>query len=318
MSTSNNSNQQTLADSGANERPPMLEKGNYILWESRFRRFLDNKLKDGKRMWNSIQNGPYQRPMILNPDNTQQQILEPLSKMTEGNKKQYIADVRKQKVHDAKYFREQMLLAMKDEAGSNLTNEENDFMLNNSYSKDTLEELTVAIMLMDQLQPLYDNAKHVNHIMQRLLVRLGYQNPEHLKKAIASQPKLYNGDSLHSANLIIDSPDSEETLEDAKKRRQNRNQVFNEENGSDESNQIVQHKPKVHDAKYFREQMLLAMKDEAGSNLTNEENDFMLNNSYSKDTLEELTVAIMLMDQLQPLYDNAKHVNHIMQRLLVR
>ncbi|GKE70738.1 hypothetical protein Tco_1528810 [Tanacetum coccineum] len=32
--------------------------------------------------------------MIPNPDNTQQQILEPLSKMTGGNKKQYIADVR--------------------------------------------------------------------------------------------------------------------------------------------------------------------------------------------------------------------------------
>ncbi|GJR15783.1 hypothetical protein Tco_0798435 [Tanacetum coccineum] len=68
MSTSN---QQTLADSGANERPPMFEKGNYIPWESRFRRFLDNKLKDGERMWNSIQNGPYKRPMIPNPDNDQ-------------------------------------------------------------------------------------------------------------------------------------------------------------------------------------------------------------------------------------------------------
>ncbi|GJR98797.1 hypothetical protein Tco_0270971 [Tanacetum coccineum] len=45
-------------------------------------------------MWNSIQNGPYQRPMIPNPDNTQQQIIKPLCKMTEGNKKQYIADVR--------------------------------------------------------------------------------------------------------------------------------------------------------------------------------------------------------------------------------
>ncbi|GJW02560.1 hypothetical protein Tco_1561416 [Tanacetum coccineum] len=28
-------NQQTLSESGANERPPMLEKGNYIPWESR-------------------------------------------------------------------------------------------------------------------------------------------------------------------------------------------------------------------------------------------------------------------------------------------
>ncbi|GKA52111.1 hypothetical protein Tco_0745307 [Tanacetum coccineum] len=32
--------------------------------------------------------------MITNPDNDQEQILEPLSKMTKGNKKQYIADVK--------------------------------------------------------------------------------------------------------------------------------------------------------------------------------------------------------------------------------
>nr|GEY34661.1 hypothetical protein [Tanacetum cinerariifolium] len=100
MFTSNNSNQQTLADSGANERPSMLEKGNYIPWKSRFRRFLDNKIKEGERMLNSIQNGPYLRPMIPDPDGvvningTVKQILEPLSKMIEGNKKQYIADVK--------------------------------------------------------------------------------------------------------------------------------------------------------------------------------------------------------------------------------
>ncbi|GJX04065.1 hypothetical protein Tco_0189981 [Tanacetum coccineum] len=47
MSTSN---QQTLADSGANERPPMLERENYIPWEIRFIRFLDNKLEDRERI----------------------------------------------------------------------------------------------------------------------------------------------------------------------------------------------------------------------------------------------------------------------------
>ncbi|GKE31175.1 hypothetical protein Tco_1450497 [Tanacetum coccineum] len=93
-SNSTNSNQQTLAESGANERPPMLEKGNYIPWESRFRRFLDNKLEDGERMWNLIQNGPYQRPMVVDPTNLTVPILEQLSKMTESNKKQYIANVR--------------------------------------------------------------------------------------------------------------------------------------------------------------------------------------------------------------------------------
>ncbi|GJV58787.1 hypothetical protein Tco_1464887 [Tanacetum coccineum] len=40
---------------------------------------------------------------------------------------------------------------------------------------------------------------------------LGYKNPERLKKAIAAQPKVYDGEMLHSAKLNIDSPDSEET-----------------------------------------------------------------------------------------------------------
>ncbi|GKE09689.1 hypothetical protein Tco_1413240 [Tanacetum coccineum] len=45
-------------------------------------------------MWRSIQKGPYERPMIPDPNDTQVQILEPLSKMTESNKKQYIANVK--------------------------------------------------------------------------------------------------------------------------------------------------------------------------------------------------------------------------------
>ncbi|GJV90635.1 hypothetical protein Tco_1538448 [Tanacetum coccineum] len=53
--------------------------------------------------------------------------------------------------------------------------------------------------------------------------------------------------------------------------------------------------------------MLLAMKNEAESNLSNEENDFMLETSYGED-LEELTAAVMLMARLQPADDNAKIV----------
>ncbi|GJW93139.1 hypothetical protein Tco_0172811 [Tanacetum coccineum] len=97
--------------------------------------------------------------------------------------------------------------------------------------------------------------------------------------------------------------------------RQNRNQAFNAGNGNDDSNQIVQRhyardcqKPRVLDAKYFREQMLLAIKDEAGSNLKDEENYFMLDNSYREETMEELTVAVMLMARIQPVDGNAETV----------
>ncbi|GJS80726.1 putative ribonuclease H-like domain-containing protein [Tanacetum coccineum] len=119
--------------------------------------------------------------------------------------------------------------------------------------------------------------------------------------------------------------------------RQKRNQAFNVGNRlthNDESNQMVQrvlriesnpgkanvhcyncnekghyardcHKLGVRDAKYYREQMLLAMKDEAGNNLKDEENDFMLDNSYRDETLEELTAVVIMKARIQPADDNA-------------
>ncbi|GKB71515.1 hypothetical protein Tco_0932927, partial [Tanacetum coccineum] len=50
---------------------------------------------------------------------------------------------------------------------------------------------------------------------------------------------------------------------------------------------------------------VVSYKDEAGNNLINEENDFMLDTSYGED-LEELTAAVMLMARLQPTNDNAE------------
>nr|GEY88824.1 hypothetical protein [Tanacetum cinerariifolium] len=121
--------------------------------------------------------------------------------------------------------------------------------------------------------------------------------------------------------------------------RQNKNQVVNEGNGQvqqiDESNQIVQYvprtesdprranvqcyncnarghyardcpKPKVHAAKYTREQMLLAMTDEIKGTLNDEENDFVLYNSYGDETLEELIVAVIMMARIQQADDNAE------------
>ncbi|GJZ93519.1 retrovirus-related pol polyprotein from transposon TNT 1-94 [Tanacetum coccineum] len=64
-------------------------------------------------------------------------------------------------------------------------------------------------------------------------------------------------------------------------------------------------KPRVRDAKYFREQMLLATKDEAGVHLDEEENDFMLVNAYADDTLEELNASVIIMARIQPTDDKS-------------
>ncbi|GKB04064.1 retrovirus-related pol polyprotein from transposon TNT 1-94 [Tanacetum coccineum] len=134
-----------------------------------------------------------------------------------NEKGHYARDCQKPRVRDAKYFKEKMLLAIKDEAGSNLNNEENDFMLDTSNGEETMEELTAEIMLMAQIQPADGNAETMPSYKAK--DGLGYKNTKRLKKVIAAQPKMYDGEKLHSVNLKIDSPDSEKTLEDAKESR---------------------------------------------------------------------------------------------------
>ncbi|GJV19995.1 RNA-directed DNA polymerase, eukaryota, reverse transcriptase zinc-binding domain protein [Tanacetum coccineum] len=260
-------------------------------------------------------------------------------------------DCQKPRVRDAKYFREQMSLAMKDEAESNLNSEENDFILDTLYGEETMEELTaIAVSEVNASSKVHEQMRHEKrktiiqtsdddqidsniifddpyveniggtsdhdsndhdeyHKIQELetckdrvklfelktiqcskyketceelkrkirndkntierilkekdsiqsdffkvenekiiiqhetqlakkdfkerenqyledicdleekLTGLGYKNPERLKKAITAQPKMYDREKLHSAKLIIDSPDSEETLEDVEESR---------------------------------------------------------------------------------------------------
>ncbi|GKA83057.1 hypothetical protein Tco_0789805, partial [Tanacetum coccineum] len=86
----------------------------------------------------------------------------------------------------------------------------------------------------------------------------------------------------------------------------NRNQMFHAGNASDESNQIVQCVPRTDSTPSKANVQCYncnekVMKDEAGSHLSNEENDFMLDNAYGEKSLDELTASVMLMARLQPV-----------------
>ncbi|GJZ06009.1 integrase, catalytic region, zinc finger, CCHC-type containing protein [Tanacetum coccineum] len=300
----------------------MLEKGNYIPWESRFKRFLDNKLEDGERMWNLIQNGPYQKPMIVDLTNPTVHILEPLSKMTEGHKKQYIADVR---------VMNYLLQAIPND-------------IYNSVDALTLWNHNVLASRAKKAAKNHDPLAliaHLNassHISCKLLLitpnPYDVSNPPTNRRGNSSNTR--NQAVVQDGRVDIQTKNAGYGGNANKNAGRNRTQGFNTGNAGDESNQIIQRVPrnestpgkenvqcyncnekghyarecqkeKVHDAKYFREQMLLAMKDEAGSNLSNEENDFMLDTSYGED-LEELTIAVMLMARLQPADENAETV----------
>ncbi|GJX06527.1 hypothetical protein Tco_0194459 [Tanacetum coccineum] len=140
-------------------------------------------------MWNLIQNGPYKRPMIpdadgvVNLNGTVKQVLEPLSKMTEGNdaairlfsvffhemikygkgkcsvynyneRGHYASDCQETRVCDAKYFkRTNICLDMErwmPEATS--TTNENYFMLDTSYVEKTMEDLIGTTSVHEQMR----------------------------------------------------------------------------------------------------------------------------------------------------------------------
>ncbi|GJR01200.1 hypothetical protein Tco_0524184 [Tanacetum coccineum] len=350
-------------------------------------------------------------------------------------------DCPKPKVHDAKYFREFMLLKMKDEVIGTLIEEENDFMLDNAYGDETLKELTIALIMMAQIQPADDNAgteskydveavskvnaSHINLISSMISKGVHEDtNHEKLKTVINT----FDDDQI-DCNIIFDDPYVENNASKTKRAaknhdplalivhsnayssqshaspsyshssqpyyvthpssvvdyeedyqrelqgdaqedklitammllaraitykfstptnnclctsintrnqavihdgrvdiqtknagygrnsnknawRQNRNEAANAENGQVQQNDESHcardcPKPKVHDAKYFREFMLLKMKDEVIGTLIEEENDFMLDNAYGDETLKELTIALIMMAQIQPADDNA-------------
>ncbi|GJT98924.1 integrase, catalytic region, zinc finger, CCHC-type containing protein [Tanacetum coccineum] len=68
MSTSK-TYQQSLADAGSETRPPMLERGSYIPWASRFRRYINQKRKNRKWLNKALDEGPYQFEMFI-PNNS--------------------------------------------------------------------------------------------------------------------------------------------------------------------------------------------------------------------------------------------------------
>ncbi|GKA43177.1 hypothetical protein Tco_0735901 [Tanacetum coccineum] len=69
MSTSN-THQQSLADADCETRPLMLERGNYIPWESRFRRYHNQKRENKKWLNKAIDEGPYEF-RIFTPSETE-------------------------------------------------------------------------------------------------------------------------------------------------------------------------------------------------------------------------------------------------------
>ncbi|GJR14114.1 retrovirus-related pol polyprotein from transposon TNT 1-94, partial [Tanacetum coccineum] len=125
-----------------------------------------------------------------------------------NEKGHYDRDCQKPRVRDANFFREQILLAMKDESRSNLKDEENDFMLDNYYGDETLEELTVAVIMMARIQPANNNANSEPSYDAMAISEVNASNKVHEQVNHTKHKTIIhtsNDDQIDS-NIIFDDP----------------------------------------------------------------------------------------------------------------
>nr|GEU81468.1 hypothetical protein [Tanacetum cinerariifolium] len=101
-----------------------------------------------------------------------------------------------------------MLLAMKDEAGSNLKDEKNDFLLDNSYGGKPIEELTVVVMLMAQIQPADGNVEIVPSYDEKAVREVIASSKVHEQVSqVKCKTIIQTSDDDHiDYNIIFDDP----------------------------------------------------------------------------------------------------------------
>ncbi|GKA75295.1 hypothetical protein Tco_0781673 [Tanacetum coccineum] len=262
--------------------------------------------------------------MITDPDDPHNEIPEQISKMTEANRKRYTADVK---------VMNYILQAIPDDIYNSMDACKDAQKMWGRIRRESLdsvyERLSTLVNVMDHndVPPIKVsiNTKFLNSLQLEWskYVTLTRQNKDLRDKfSTPTNNRLYTSSNTRNQAVKNDDRVDIQTKNaeyggngNRNAGRQNRNQSINARNG--QFNRLMKvirlgnyardyPKHKVRDAKYFREQMLLAMKDEAGGTLNDEENDFMLDNAYGDETLKELTVVVIMMAQIQLVDDNAE------------
>nr|GEY39405.1 hypothetical protein [Tanacetum cinerariifolium] len=318
------STQQDIYTAGSENRPPMLNKENYVPWSSRLLRYAKSR-PNGKLIHNSIINGPYVRRMIPEPGDTNREVpvnetfhVQTDDEFTEKELKQIEADDQAIQT---------ILLGLPEDiyAAVDSSPHQDQLSFNQNYMQQTMpnpEDITDLITAMNMALALMAKAFKLNYSTptnnnQRIL-----SNPHHrqiaqpgmnigqdrqMQMVGAQNPRVQN---IGNQNGLIGVPGNanqnlngngnlEAARAEGNAAGHNGNQIrcYNYRGvGHFARNCTV--RPRRRDAAYLQTQLLIAQKEEAGIQIQAEEFDLMAP-AADLDEIEEVNTNYILMANLQ-------------------
>ncbi|GJV63836.1 retrovirus-related pol polyprotein from transposon TNT 1-94 [Tanacetum coccineum] len=344
MSTCN-THQQSLADASYETRPPMLKRGGYRPWASRFRRYLNRKRENRKWLNKAIDDGPYEFKEFT-PFKTEPPRMQKEEDFKGYDLKHYEADIEAMNL---------IIISIQNDIYNSYVTQ---VRLAKRLTKDTYDDLfdylqqfkkLVNASRAKKLEKSHDPLVLVAHTGSSSKTTTPYYVTHH--SSVVDYDDDYQGDAvennsedpLTSAIILlaraITQRFSTPTNNHLRTSSNTRNQAIVQEKivkGNNVQNDagIIQRnlrttssgiaanvqcyncsekghyarncpKPRVQDLKYFMEQILLAKQDEAGVILTDEHNDFLFADDSRMEEIKELSANICLMTRIQPTNFNS-------------
>ncbi|GJU96425.1 hypothetical protein Tco_1321181 [Tanacetum coccineum] len=274
------STQQDIYAAGSENRPPMLNKENYVPWSSRLLRYAKSR-PNGKLIYNSIMNGPYVRRMIPEPGDADREVPVPETFHEQTDDELTVAEIKQMEADDQAI--QTILLGLPEDIYAAVD------------SCETAQEIWLRVQQMMKELPATTNAKPKTITDPTTAMNM----------ALIAQPGMNMGQDrqmrMVGANGCLRCS-SEYRVSDVG--NQNGQMLFRKlliriQMGiGNVVASTAEVRPRRKDDAYLQTQLLIAQKEEAGIQLQAEEFDLMAA-AADLDEIEEVNANCILMANLQ-------------------
>ncbi|GJW33402.1 hypothetical protein Tco_0053434 [Tanacetum coccineum] len=285
------STQQDIYAAGSENRPPMLNKENYVPWSSRLLRYAKSR-PNGKLIYNSIMNGPYVRRMIPEPGDADREVPVPETFHEQTDDELTVAEIKQMEADDQAI--QTILLGLPEDIYAAVD------------SCETAQEIWLRVQQMMKGSDIGIQEKKAKLFNEWERFTSTDGGSDVCWAGIVGYQNEYNAVQNVGNQVVQDAVQNQG--------------VQNIGNGNVVAAR-AEVRPRRRDAAYLQTQLLIAQKEEAGIQLQAEEFDLMAA-AADLDEIEEVNANCILMANLQqastsgtqtdkaPVYDSDGSLRH--------